>query len=646
MSSAPTSTPAAARPPGSIIAGRYQVESVIGQGGMGDVYLVKHMVMRKRLALKLLKPELSTVAEFSARFEREAMAAANIDHPHVAAATDCGKTEDGTLFLALAYIDGGSLRQAMQIGPIPVQRALHIAQQVASAMVRAHELGIIHRDLKPENIMLTRREGDPDFVKVLDFGLAKLSAGPKKAGDQDATVQKLTQLGEIFGTPQYMAPEQTTGGEADGRTDLYALGVIMYEMLTGRLPFDGKDIAEFLRHQLVTPLPPMKKRAPQVTIPDWVEALVRRLCEKLPEDRYQSAEQFVDALEGAAQEHQLALTPPKARSSSPSTPGIPSSPLALSNSQPQPASAAATSGASGTPAKAGAVPQTASIVMFLNAVGRAQKRLPGPLKNVAPENLGAIVGVLGILLFGGLFLAIWLLRSPEDSSKPKRTTSSQVQEGPTDEEIQTASASGVAGLQQLAGRYPEAPEVLRPLATAYIRQGQADSALNTLGQLSRKSPQALDDPEINQFIITQVTSPREDIAGAALRVVERSFGDQAVDLLLQLAERQNPRLRARVNASLNNMRTRTDLSPATQALLELRAAPKCENKRVALTRVRQFGDARSLPFLYALQTPTGCHPFGLGDCWGCLRQSTDLEDTIKAVTSRPAAGATAPATNE
>ena len=139
--------PSAAQPlVGRIVAGRYQVESVIGQGGMGDVYLVRHIVMRKRLALKLLRSELSQVKEFAARFEREAMAAANIDHPHVAAATDCGKTEDGTLFLALEYVEGQSLRQALAEGPLPLTRALHIAHQVAGAMMRAHELGIIHRD--------------------------------------------------------------------------------------------------------------------------------------------------------------------------------------------------------------------------------------------------------------------------------------------------------------------------------------------------------------------------------------------------------------------------------------------------------------------------------------------------------------------
>ena len=599
---------------------------------MGDVYLVRHMVMRKRLALKLLRPEISHVAEFAARFEREAMAAANIDHPHVAAATDCGKAEDGTFFLALEYVEGQSLRQALQGGPLPLTRALHIAHQVASAMVRAHELGITHRDLKPENIMLTRRDGDSDFVKVLDFGLAKLSAGATP-GDTAATAQKLTQLGEIFGTPQYMAPEQTTGGEADGRSDLYALGMILFEMLAGRLPFDGKNISDFLRHQLATPLPPLRKRAPQVDVPDRIEALLRRLCEKRPEDRFQSAEQFLEALELAAQEQQLVLAPPRLRSSSPAMRDQPSG---APQTPPRQALAPV---AAGAPRAAAALPNTASMVMFMQAVGRAQKRLPGAMQRVSPEKLAALLAVLGVVVFVGVFFVISAVRSAghEPAEKVVRPPAPPPQPvAPTAEELQAATAAGIPGLQQLAQRFPEAPEALRALASAYLRNGQAGPALSALGQLARKDPQAVDNPEFVQFLTAQVMSNREETASAALRVVERDFGDRGVELLMKWADSVPARSRGRFNASFANLRARTDLSPPTQALLELRAATKCEQKHVALLRVRQLGDARSLPLLYALQNPKGCAPFGLGDCWGCLRQGTDLEDTIQAVTSRTA----------
>ncbi|PSM31355.1 serine/threonine-protein kinase, partial [Haliangium sp. UPWRP_2] len=608
----------------------------------------------------LLKPEISRVPEFAARFEREAMAAANIEHPNVAAATDCGQTEDGTFFLALEYVVGQSLRQALQEGPLPVQRALHIAQQVGSALVRAHELGIVHRDLKPENIMLTRRDGDPDFAKVLDFGLAKLSAGGA-AGGQSTTVQKLTQFGEIFGTPQYMAPEQTTGGETDARTDLYALGLILYEMLTGRMPFDGQNISDFLRHQLATELPPIRQRAPQVAVPDWAEALVRRLCEKQPEDRFQSAEQFVDALESAAQAHSMVLVPPRARGSSPSIRDSRSG-VAAAGAQPvqaappslAPAAAPlppALAVAPTPPAPAAArapvgIPQTASMVMFMAAVGRAQKRLPQPLQKVSPEKLTLLAVVLGLGLFSSLLLLSWTVRTSDNdsgrSAAPKKAKA-PVATGPTAEEVKTATAGGIPSLLQLMQRYPAAKEPLRPLALAYIQQGQTEVALTTLGQLAKKSPQSMDDPELVQFISSQVMSSRQDVSSAALHALERDFGDRGADLLIKFADSVPQRSRGRFNQSLTNMRSRTDLSAATQALLELRLAAKCEQKRVALLRVRQSGDARSLPLLYALQTPNGCAPFGLGDCWGCLRQSTDLQDTITAVTGRTGASAAAPA---
>ena len=157
---------------GTTVGGRYKVTSLLGEGGMGAVYLVEHMLMRKRMALKVLNAELSKNREMVARFEREAMAAAHLEHPNVVAATDLGFTDEGALFLVLEFIDGKSLREVLNFGPISSARVIHIARQISSALQRAHSVGIVHRDLKPENVMIMNRDGDPDFVKVLDFGLA------------------------------------------------------------------------------------------------------------------------------------------------------------------------------------------------------------------------------------------------------------------------------------------------------------------------------------------------------------------------------------------------------------------------------------------------------------------------------------------
>jgi serine/threonine-protein kinase len=159
---------------GTTLGGRYLIEKLLGEGGMGAVYQAEHTHMRKRLAVKVLHPEMSRLPEVVARFEREAMAAAHIEHPNVAAATDFGKLDDGSFFLVLEYVEGKSLRDAIAVGPMELGRTLHIARQTASALARAHALGIVHRDLKPENIMLVAREGDANVVKVLDFGIAKV----------------------------------------------------------------------------------------------------------------------------------------------------------------------------------------------------------------------------------------------------------------------------------------------------------------------------------------------------------------------------------------------------------------------------------------------------------------------------------------
>src|SRR5580698_8987609 len=168
---------------GHILSGRYFIERLIGEGGMGAVYQAEHTHMHKRLAVKVLHPEMSRLPEVVARFEREAMAAAHIDHPNVAAATDFGKLDDGSFFLVLEYVEGKSLREAINDGPLELGRVLRICRQITGALGRAHALGIVHRDLKPENVMLVNRDGDPDFVKVLDFGIAKVPVGELSAAE-------------------------------------------------------------------------------------------------------------------------------------------------------------------------------------------------------------------------------------------------------------------------------------------------------------------------------------------------------------------------------------------------------------------------------------------------------------------------------
>ena len=277
---------------GKVLGGRYRLDVLLGSGSMGRVFRAEHVLMHKPLAVKVLNAEHTKSPEIVARFEREATAAANIEHPNVVAATDFGKLDDGTVYLALELVQGKNLRAEISSGPLEVRRALHIARQVAAGLAAAHARKIVHRDLKPENIVLVEKDGDPDFVKVLDFGIAKLTPESGKS--------PLTKVGVVLGTLDYMAPEQALGQEVDHRADLYALGVVTYEMLTGVCPYEGESSSAILGLQLTKPPPSLRERAPTLAVPGAVEALVMKLLAKERKERPHSAAAVVLELDKLA----------------------------------------------------------------------------------------------------------------------------------------------------------------------------------------------------------------------------------------------------------------------------------------------------------------------------------------------------------
>ncbi|MBI3202721.1 MAG: serine/threonine protein kinase [Myxococcales bacterium] len=277
---------------GSVLSDRYRLDSLLGEGGMGKVYAAEHVMMRKKLAVKILHRELTAVPEVVARFEREAMAAANIDHPNVAAATDFGKLADGSVFLVLEFVQGRNLRDEIAKGPMVIERALSIARQIASGLAAAHAMDIVHRDLKPENVMLVEKGSDPDFAKVLDFGIAKVPIGEQSQGGKP-----ITKVGMVFGTPEYMAPEQALGQSVDGRADVYALGVMLFEMLAGVRPFSSKSPVGILGQQLSKVAPSVADRAPGLFIPPAVENLVAHLLAREASERVQTASEVVAAID-------------------------------------------------------------------------------------------------------------------------------------------------------------------------------------------------------------------------------------------------------------------------------------------------------------------------------------------------------------
>ncbi|HJQ26196.1 MAG TPA: SUMF1/EgtB/PvdO family nonheme iron enzyme [Blastocatellia bacterium] len=272
---------------GRLLDHRYRLTKKIGEGGMGSIYKAVHTEMGRTCAIKLLAPITSGREEALARFKREAKMASRIDNPHAVTIYDFGEAENGLLFLAMEFIDGRPLSGIIaDHRMLPVERAAHITYQVAEALAAAHALGIVHRDLKPDNVMITRKGTDGDYVKVLDFGIAKSVA--------DDSADHLTKTGFVLGTPVYMSPEQLLGENLDGRSDIYSLAIIVYEMLSGKLPFVGDNQQSVMMKRITGSPVPLRAVAPQVS--EAVERVVMQGLSREPEERVDDVKEFAEAL--------------------------------------------------------------------------------------------------------------------------------------------------------------------------------------------------------------------------------------------------------------------------------------------------------------------------------------------------------------
>jgi tetratricopeptide (TPR) repeat protein len=295
---APTQLVSVARDPlaDTIVGERYRVLARIGEGGMGTVFRVEHVHMKKVLALKLLRPEFSNVPDATRRFEREAQSASRLNHPNIISVTDFGHGAGGELFLVMEFVAGQPLAEVLAREPrLAPARACHIAGQILRALEHAHGEGVVHRDLKPANVMLVKDADprQPETVKILDFGIAKMT----QAHGSD---EPLTRGMMIFGTPAYMSPEQAAGQEADPRADLYSCGIILYEMLAGRKPFADDDLVKLLGMQITAPPPRFADVAPDAHIAPDLEAVVMRVLEKDRDKRFATATEFREALDRSA----------------------------------------------------------------------------------------------------------------------------------------------------------------------------------------------------------------------------------------------------------------------------------------------------------------------------------------------------------
>jgi serine/threonine-protein kinase len=614
---------------GTVLAGRYRVTRALGSGGMGVVYRAEHVHMKKAVAVKILHQHMTTMPEVVARFEREAVAAGRIEHPNVAGATDFGRLEDGSFYLALEYVEGKSLSSLLgKGGALPTVRALVIVRQIADGLAAAHAAGIIHRDLKPENVMLVERDGLSDFVKVLDFGIAKV---PVEEGEG----QKLTQIGTIFGTPQYMSPEQGQGHAVDARSDLYALGVMLYEMLAGKLPFFADDLVVLITRHITEAPPPL---------PDGIHPAVRdlvfELLEKEPSHRIQTAAELVSRLDRLLRN--TAIAP--AGSIPPS--GFPSA---------APGSLARAQTALGMPATRLRQRVLGALKSFFrDAVAPRLRRTHRKL--LLPVRIGgrelpryALVGAALLALLPPL--AVLLLREggphatgspkaagsgiagevvPSESVDEKRTKLIQAAEG--------GDQAALTALEAVPARDRRAPE-WRALAHGSCARGDSPACAAAykaavLGAASLKR-----DP----IVLADVRRLAESVAYEdAMRLAAHHLDDHGVDILFDIwmktkGDKDAQAISRRARQFLDDGSVRDHASRELGVALELERAERkrrCKDVPDLLKKTDEYGDERALPVLDKFAVTGGCGLLRLGDCWSCLRGNQDLKNAREAAAGR------------
>ncbi|MCC6216844.1 MAG: protein kinase [Polyangiaceae bacterium] len=603
---------------GSVVAERYRIVALLGEGGMGVVYRAEHVHMRKPVALKVLHRELTANQEVVARFEREAIAAGRIEHANVASATDFGRLEDGSFYLVLELIGGRSLREVIDGGGLPVRRALHVVEQVALALDAAHRAGIVHRDLKPDNVMLVEREGDPDFVKVLDFGIAKLSAG--EAGEP-----QLTQVGHVFGTPEYMAPEQAQGGTVDARADVYALGIVLYELLTGRTPFAGDDLVVVLARQLTEAPAPLPE-----TVPAVLRGLVESMLAKDPSARVQTADEV------AARLRELLADPAFGGAWEPSTLGAPS---ALG---PTSVGGGASGAAHARTAHALAAPPGASPLEDLVVKLRVPVRLGG----LSVPTWGVVVAVLGglgaLVVVSVLVVAIARGRgasgapvASEAVVPPSADPEPAARRGVDEATLARAAGGDAVALAAVerAGESGRSAAEWRALAAGRGKQGQWAEAIAAWAEVVAADPSVARDRELFRAIRAAADEPisRE----AALELATR-LGGTGADLLYELSTTaRTAEAKKGARDRLERDAVRKGASRALRVALDLRPGRACEAYKKVLPDAVAHADERSLASLRSL-APTRCGFMGLASCNRCMAGDQNLTKATARAKATPA----------
>ncbi len=585
-----------------LLAGRYRLGKALGEGGMGQVYRAEHVLMKKQVAIKVLRRELSADDEIVARFHREARAAAALDHPNVCQATDFGRNDEGAFFLVMEHLDGQTLQQLLEKrGRLPVERALHITGQIASALEVAHAQGIVHRDLKPENVMLVDRHGDPDTVKIMDFGIARLVATTGDGDDDGADgPTRLTRAGMVYGTPHYMSPEQVAGENVDNRTDLYALGVVLFEMLAGAPPYDGGGIARVMGQHITSPIPSVRSRCPEASIPAEIDALVTDLLAKDREDRPPTAGALLSRLESLDND---------------------------TNEAPQ---------VHTTAALTAIATATATATDRLRAVtGQGVGRLQALWGRLGQTErlLVSAAGFVAFFLFLAVFATAAILFFDSEGRKVQALDDSH-EALLDDEEISSALNEARGGnrgsLSELLSIHPDDAQLRYLALEADLEAGRSVDLVEESAAILEMDSRYAHDEEFVERLVARLTS-RSD--GEAVRELLAKNMTNRVRELLAREAREGSR-RAHRDAAyelLEEQKQLRRLSRWERIAAELRQTSGCEERRELVNKLAAIGDPGAIPVLeiYDQSSTRGCGRLNLSDCHGCMR--SDLKDALEAL---------------
>jgi len=599
---------------GELLAGRYRLAKFIGEGAMGEVFRAEHALMKKTVAVKILHSDISGRSTIVERFRREAQAAANIDHPNVCVATDFGRTDEKEFFLVMEFLEGPTLKEAVrEQGAFEVERALYIANQIVSALVRAHEVGVVHRDLKPDNIMLVERGGDSDFVKILDFGIARVR--------MDDETPELTKTGAVFGTPSYMSPEQAAGDPVDHRTDLYAIGSLLFEMLTGRRVFEAERGAEVMAKHVSEAPPEPSEHSPAAEIESNLEDLILELLEKNPADRPQTAVELQRRLLALGELDRSRRIPGLREDVS--VPGDEEAETGRRGGEAEPSG-------DRTPM----VPRALdSLSAWLKRRGRGARR--------AIVGLGAL-SVAVALSLGGLVASGYVgnsseLRAREAANRALLVARQTLKERPPVRRAfraldRGAIRTGIRRLERLDGDvFRDNPHLHFLIGQSYAELGEWEECIDHFERVLEIEPRYVEEREFLRHLLGAFGADRRIVIERVRSIVEPHLDRPSVRSMLARTawKSSDSGARRRAYETLESTGALENVPEWVRRSIALRRAEGCEEHRRHIRDLAELGDDRALSILRSYQS----YPDSIV---GCVRE--DIDRAVRTLKSKRDAG--------